>query len=103
MPVESKGLTRLNFAFNYREVTGSVDINIQDDIVAVSGSGPTTTTLPPVQQTSGKQYVVKNLSANTVTVEGSGSDQIDQAANVSLSVQDASVTVASTGTKWIII
>jgi len=106
MSVEVKGFQRLNFVFNYRLVIVSQTIGMSDDVIGASASeGEITLTLPPAADVRGKQYMIKRLNseANNVIVDADGSELIDQAASVTLSAQDASVTVFSTGTKWLII
>jgi hypothetical protein len=64
-----------------------------------------TITLPAAASCSGRTYVIKKIdvSVNTVTIDGDGSETIDGAATVVISSQYAGKTIQSTGSAWIII
>lgn len=61
-----------------------------------------TITLPPVGQHSGRHVTVKKVdaSANAVTIDGDGAEQIDGAANQTLATQWESNQIVSNGTAW---
>lgn len=106
MGVEVQGFQRLNFVFSYKEVTSDYSLKPGDDVIGADAtSGQITVTLPPAASVRGKQYVVKRLNdgVNSVIVDAFGSEQVDQSTGVTLASQDASTTVFSTGTKWLIV
>jgi len=70
-------------------LTPSVDITVNLPAAATAGSG--------------YKYQIKNLSANTITVDPSGSETIDGAATFALSSQYSSITAICDGSNWFII
>lgn len=74
------------------------DYTIRADATAAAFS----VTLPPAALLSGKVLTIKKVdaSANAVTVDGNGAEEIDGAATFSLAAQYDAVTVQSFGTGW---
>lgn len=62
-------------------------------------TGTTTVTLPTAVNNE-NLYTIKNVGANTVTVDTTGGQTIDDGATVSLPVQYTSVDIISDGTNW---
>lgn len=62
-------------------------------------------TLPSTASNSGKLYYIKKIdsSNNTVTIDGAGTELIDDAETAVLTVQYESVTLVSDGTAWWIV
>lgn len=64
-------------------------------------TGSVTLTLPPVNVMQGRVLVVKKLvAANTVTLDGNGSETIDGAATLAWTTQYQVQRVLSDGTQW---
>jgi len=82
--------------------TKSSNYTIVDTDHTIFASGTITITLPTAVGRAGRQFVVKNISANTVTV-GSNGGNIDGSSTFSLTVQYMSITVESDGTNWFIV
>lgn len=61
-----------------------------------------TVTLPTASGITGKEYIVKNSGAGTITVDADGTETIDGNLTVVLAADD-STTIISDGTNWIII
>ena len=59
-------------------------------------------TLPAVQGLSGREYTIKKTdsSANAVTIDGSGSETIDDGTTAVIQNQYESVTVQCDGAEW---
>lgn len=64
-----------------------------------------TVVLPPVASCVGRVYVVKKSdnSANTVTLDGDGSELIDSAGTLVIATQNDAYSIMSDGIKWKII
>lgn len=77
---------------------------LNDVILADATSGNVVITLPPVSGNTGVHYTIKRIdgSANTVTVDGDGSETIDGETTQTLLEHD-SITVICDGTEWWII
>ncbi len=61
-----------------------------------------TITLPTAVGIAGKQYVIKNSGSGVITVDGDGSQTIDDELTQALNQYD-SITIVSNNTNWIII
>jgi hypothetical protein len=79
-----------------------------DKYVLYTGSSNATFTLPTAVGVTGKEYMIKNMTANTVTISTTGTEQIWQdAANKATSAllgsdaQNNWIKVVSDGTNWI--
>ena len=61
-----------------------------------------TVTLPGASATEDKECSIKKIdsSANTVTVDGEGTETIDNGLTAVLTVQFESITIVSDGSKW---
>lgn len=88
-----------------RTVTAATTIIDSDDVVLVDTTGGSiTVTLPPAATNLGRRFTVKKMvAANTMTLDGNGSETIDGAATVAVTVQYAARTVQSDGTAWHIV
>jgi len=84
--------------------TATANIAVTDHVV--TGSHATvafTLTLPTLASAgTGREFVVKNLNAAVVTVDGNGAETIDGSADVALN-QYESVTLVCNGTEWMIL
>lgn len=65
-------------------------------------SGTFTVTLPTAVSDTGRQFIIKNSGAGTITIDGNGTETIDGAATVALA-QYESKTVVSNGANWIVV
>lgn len=70
-----------------------------------ASSGAVTVTLPAVDESSGRRITVKKIdnSANTVTVDGNGSETIDDATTQIITTQYDSICVMSDLSEWWIV
>lgn len=76
-----------------------------DCVLCDPTGGGFTVTLPNARDMPHRWVTVKNASesTNTITVDGSGSETIDGAANQTIVIARASLTFMSDGENWIII
>lgn len=73
-------------------------------ILANCTGGNITVTLPTADGIGGRSYTIKHIgTANTVTIDGNGSETIDGSTALTIIFQHDSVTVQSDGTNWQII
>lgn len=89
-----------------RTVTADVIATESDGFLAVDATaGAVTVTLPSAWRYAGRIFYVKKVdaSANTVTVEASGTDTIDGAASVALSGQYESVELYAQPDLWFVL
>ncbi len=83
-----------------KTVTANYTVASTDSTILASGS--ITVTLPSASGISGREYIIKNIGASTVTV-ASSSGLIDGSSTFSLGSQYETITVQSDGTNWWII
>ena len=75
-----------------------------EEIYLLTPSTAITVNLPGASTAgSGYKYQIKNLSANTITIDPSSSETIDGSSTFDLSSQYSSVTIVSDGSNWFII
>ena len=90
-----EGLT----AYTYTNTT----YNIQNTDNIVEADGTFTINLPTAVGITGEQFTIKNVGTGTITVDGDNTETIDGNLTAVIAVQNASITVVSNGTNWIII
>jgi hypothetical protein len=87
-------------------VTSNYTVSRSDSFIPVNAtSGSVTITLPAAKETKGKRYTVKKVdsSTNSVIVDPTGSDTIDDATTATLNIQYESICIMSDGSEyWII-
>jgi lysophospholipase L1-like esterase len=86
-------------------VTGSTSLTgVHHTVLVDAGSGSRTINLPAASGITGKEYIIKKIdgSANTVTIDGNGSETIDGATTQVISTQYTSMTIRSNGSNWYI-
>lgn len=88
-------------------VTKTAAYTATDDdkiILCDASSGAFTITLRTAVNISGKDYTVKKIdsSANTVTIDGSGSETIDDGETAILTDQYESLTIVSNNVEWFV-
>jgi len=91
------------YLFPVTSVTAAYTANVNDSFIKVDATAaPVTITLMLASSGKEKRLTIKKIdaSANAVTVDGSGSETIDDAATVALSSQYDSVSIMSDGTEW---
>jgi hypothetical protein len=81
--------------------SSAYNISTSDSTILVSGT--TTVTLPTAVGVTGRQYVIKNIGTNTVTIATTSSQNIDGATTYSMATQYQAITVQSDGTQWWVI
>lgn len=89
-----------------KAVTSAYTVEDGYDLFTADSTGAAfTITLPPAPKHKGRAVYVKRLNAgaNNVTIDGSGSETIDGAANTVLTTQWESRTLFSDGSNWLIL
>ena len=89
-----------------RTITASTTATLLDVVIlANTGSGAITVTLPIASSATGKVYTLKKISSdsNIVAFTRSGSDTIDGAISLTIPGYMHAVTVASDGTSWYVV
>ncbi|MEX0650269.1 MAG: hypothetical protein WD200_04660 [Candidatus Andersenbacteria bacterium] len=83
-------------------ITGDTTLTTGYNVVLANNSSNITVTLPAASSVSGRVYQVKKVSsnANTVTIDGAGSDTIDGALSHVLYIQHDEMTLVSNGSTW---
>jgi hypothetical protein len=72
--------------------------------VFVECNGTFTVTLPAVADVAtGKTYYIKNIGTGAVTVDGNGSETIDDATTQVINFQHDCMNIMNNGTEWRII
>lgn len=86
--------------------TGAYTATDADAVILCDASGAGfTVTLPPAADRTGKVFEVKKIdvSANSVTVDGSGAETIDDGTTAVLTMQYEAITIVSDGAAWFIL
>lgn len=86
-------------------VTTTTDITLtasNEVVYCDATSGAITVTLPAAASNSGRRYYIKKIdvSANAVTIDGNGSETIDETTTKVLASQYDSATIHTDGTEW---
>ena len=88
---------------NLQTVTKTANYTAASEVVIIcdATSGDLTITLPTAVGITGRIYYIKRIdgSANTVTVDGNGSETIDDGLTITLSQYDC-LQIVSDGTEW---
>ncbi|UOF79575.1 baseplate wedge protein [Caudoviricetes sp.] len=84
--------------------TGTLTLTYPRTTLTVDTTGGSATiTLPPAASVPGFELVViKSVAANTVTLDGAGSETISGAATLAWSTQWQTYTLTTNGTNWVI-
>jgi exoribonuclease R len=91
------------YLFPTSSVTADYTATVNDSFIPVNAtSGAVTVTLKPAGEAEGKRLTVKktDASANAVTIDGDGSETIDDATTVVMNSQYESICVLSDGVEW---
>lgn len=82
-------------------VVTAADVTILGD----ASAGTVTFTLPTAQQSLGQVLTVKKVdaTANPVVISPASGETVDGAATAPIYIENASLTIQSTGTRWIIL
>ena len=93
-------VTYLAKTADYTVTTGDAGTDCQ--ITVDASGGGRTITLYPASGNSGRQVKVKKIdsSANTVTIDGNSSEQIDGATTQVISAQYTSLSLVCDGSNW---
>lgn len=90
-----------------QQVTANYTILLDEDhtVLVDATSGAVTITLPIAKNSDEYIFNIKKIdsSANAVTIDGNGSETIDDSTTYVISSQYDSITVQSDGTEWWII
>jgi len=84
-----------------RSVAGDAFLSAADRYVVITAAG--TATLPLASDVVGQTLTVKRFTSGAVTVAAAAGETIDGAATYSIGLVNESVTVASTGTAWVLV
>lgn len=89
----------------HRTVTAASNILDSDDLLLCdTTSAGFTVLLPPAPENRGRRFTIKKLiAANTLTLDGNGSETIDGATTKAWTTQYTAYTVQSDGTQWWIV
>ena len=88
---------------NVRSVTAGTTLTAYDDVLLVDASGgDVTVSLPALVASAGKVFHVKKTdsSANTVTLDGDGSETIDGATTIVTATQYTAWSVCAGPSEW---
>jgi hypothetical protein len=92
---------RDGYLFQERTLTSTATMIPTDSLLLCNGTF--TFTLLPAQQWVQRRVTVKNIGVGTITVDASGAETIDGAANYVIAVQYNSICLFSDGTSiWIV-
>ena len=84
--------------------TGAYTVTSADTVVlADTSSGNFALTLPAASSVSNKVFRLKNIGANTLTINTTGSENIDGDTSVQLSTQYSIIDIISNGSNYYII
>jgi hypothetical protein len=86
----------------YRAITGARTLDNTDCFIDCT-SGTFNVTLPTAVGIAGREYIIKNSGAGTITVATTSSQTIDGSTTYSLSTQYSRVNLVSDGANWKII
>jgi len=90
-----------SFSRTYRLVTASTTLSSTDSVIEMTGSSYNVT-LPDATTCTGREYIIKNTSGSSKTVNTTSSQTID--GNLTVSVVGKNwIVVKSNGSNWIII
>lgn len=84
-------------------ITSDVTLALGDEVAIVDASSAAiTVTLPKAAAASGRRVYIKKVdsSGNSVTVDGDGSETIDDGTTAIITMQYESLTLYSDGTEW---
>ncbi len=87
---------------NIRNISTTQSILTTDRTLNCTG-GTITLTLPTAVGVTGKEYVIKNSGAGTITVDTTGSQTIDGSTSIEIKKQNLSRRLQSNGFNWIVI
>ena len=88
-----------SFATAYRAITALRTLDDTDHVIECTAN-TFTITLPAVSGLTGRQYIVKNTGAGTITLDGNASETIDGSTTQTVAA-GAKMTIVCTGTAWI--
>ena len=82
-------------------VTDTYQILVTDNVIICDKATPFTSTLPTA--VIGQRFIIKNIGAGVVTLEGSGSDTIDGDLNQAIYQWEGVQAVCYAANKWAVI
>lgn len=82
--------------------TTTYDITTDDDVIVCNSTTAFTVTLPDASG-SGRRFHIKNINTGAVTIEGEGSDTIDDELNQVLGQYDCADVVDYADEKWVVV
>lgn len=83
-------------------VTDTLTLNSTHQTIVCNKGTAMTVNLPAVASHAGRTYIIKNKGAGVVTIDGSGAEQIDNAATLALN-QWQTATIVCDGAIWCVI
>ena len=98
----------LNGSVDFERTTVTTDTTLSNShytVLCDATSGDITIMLPSSVGIDGRTYNIKKIdtSANSIIIDGDGSETIDGSTLVSSAIADDSFTVQSDGSNWVII
>lgn len=92
-----------SFATALTTVTGNTTLDITHHTVLANSTTDFTITLPTAVGISGRQYVIKNINTNILTIDAAGTETIDGQLTQTISTQYNSLALVSNGANWFIV
>ncbi len=91
---------------NVTSITGDTTLTISETVVLCDATaGAITVTLPAASGNTGRRFFIKKIdsSANSVTIEGSGSETIDDGMTAIVDSQYETLAIVCDGSMWHVI
>ena len=98
----SKLDVRGSISLETRTVTASATAG-DESVIFCNSASAITITLPAASGVTNRVYEIKNINTGAVTVDGNGSETIDDNTTVILASQYDSITIVCDGTEWWIV
>ena len=81
--------------------TGNYTLTTSDEVVTCNGT--LTITLPTAVGATGKQYIIRNIATNTVTIARTSSQTVDGCSGTITLAGKGAFTVVSDGSNWLVV
>jgi len=95
------------YRLKVKTITGNTTLTEEDaGLILVNNTANVTVTLPAASGNDGLFYIIKKISsaANTVTVDGNGTETIDgSATNTTINAQYKTLFIVCDGSNWYIV
>lgn len=85
----------------YRSISTATTALDSDHLLDCDGTFAVT--LPPTSDRTGKELIVKNSGAGTITVDGDGAETIDGAASLSVTAGNSATLISDGNSNWVVV